>query len=484
MVQTVQVKAQYVVAFDNDEHVLIKNCDLVFKGSTVTYVGQNYPGSADVVIDATDKVITPGFISSHTHMSGSPFDKSLMDDTENPALGGTLYDVLMPIRKATTRDVAEASARASCLELLKSGVTTAVDLTGWGQETVRAAEESGLRLYIGQYIRSRNWSTDGDTVGYEELAADEIERLVAEAVGFISAHNSDEDTVRGFLAPAQVDTCSRELLQRIAELSDELDVPVQIHAGQSVTEYNNIMNATGLTPFEYLADVGLLNERLVIGHAIFRSGHSRIGDSQHDDLGTLAASGATVAHCPQVFTRHGQSLETLGEYLRRGVRVVLGLDTSPQSMLLEMRTAAQLGKVLGRTGHSVRARDLFRAATSDAADAFGRSDLGRLCVGSKADFLIFRTDSLSMTPCRDPIRNVVYSALPSDIDSVFVDGKALVEKGEITYGDESQILTDLQDAAETIWGTFNKYHPLGKSITEVAPLSLSTISTSGRDDSN
>lgn len=460
----------HLVAFRDGAHRVIENGVLVHEDDTIVFVGEAYDGPSDDHVDATDKVVAPGFVSLHTHMAGSPFDKSLQDDFTNRHMWGTgLYELLMPIRNATTAAAARAALRASCLELVRSGVTTAVDLTTWVDEAVDAAKEAGLRLYVGQYIRSMNWATDGFGLSYEAVGDEEERRLLDSAVEFVDRHAAtDDDLVHGILAPAQVDTCSPELLREVSRIAERLQVPVQIHAGQTVVEFREMMRRTGTTSVGFLNDLGVLGPHLTIGHCMFVSGHSWVDYSPTDDLGLLAESGTTVAHCPSVFARKGQALESLGGYLRRGVRIGLGLDTSPQSMLLEMRTAGTIGKILGRSGVSVTGKDLFDAATVGSAAALGRDDIGRIAVGCRADYVAYRTDTLSMAPLRDPIRNIVYSALPSDVDRVVINGDPAIVDGRATYGDEEGIVRELQEAAVEVWSKLGEHHHAGRSVDEIS----------------
>lgn len=468
-----RVDCGQLIAYRDGQHRQLDRGVLVHEGGTVVFVGEDYDGPCDERIDATDKVVAPGFVSLHTHMAGSPFDKSLQDDFTNWHMWGTgLYELLMPIRNATTPSSARAALRASCLELIRSGVTTAVDLTTWAEEAVEAAREAGLRLYVGQYIRSSSWATDGFTVSYQALSADEERAMVDTAVEFIERHTKADDLVRGILAPAQVDTCSPELLREIGEIAQDMGIPLQIHAGQSVIEFREMMRRTGMTPVAFLAELGLLGPRLTIGHCMFVAGHSWVEYAEGDDLALLAQSGATVAHCPSVFARKGQGLESLGAYLRRGIKVALGLDTSPQSMLVEMRVAGTIGKILGRSGRSVTAKQLFDAATVDGARALDREDIGRIAVGCKADYVVYRTNSLTMTPLRDPVRNIAYSALPSDIDRVVINGAPVLVDGRPTYTDEEEIVRDLQDAAVDVWSKLGEHHHAERSVDEISLPSL------------
>src|SRR5581483_468578 len=201
--------------------------------------------------------------------------------------------------------------------------------------------------YVVPMYRSARWhSPDGRRVLYEWSPDGGLPAL-ERAAEFVRRYRGAHDgRVGSFLGPAQVDTCTPELLRRTADLAEQLDVPVTIHAGQAVIEFQEIGRRHGLTPVEFLREVGLLNRRLIVGHGLFVSGHPQVVFPNGRDLELLAASGATVAHCPWVFGRRGITMHSYPRYLRAGVNVALGTDTFPQDMLHEMRMAAVLGKVV------------------------------------------------------------------------------------------------------------------------------------------
>jgi 5-methylthioadenosine/S-adenosylhomocysteine deaminase len=469
-----KVSSKYLIAEVEGEPVVIADGELVFEGDEIIFVGKHFADHVDRNLDATDSIVSPGFISTHSHLGGSPFDRSLREDVYDYWKTG-LYDILMPIRAATDEAATRAATRATILELLKGGVTSVVDLTADHALTAEYAEESGIRAFIGQYVRTWVWDTDGVNVTYKHIGEAEQSRLVDEAVQLLQRYDGRDSNIQAILAPAQIDTCSVELLEEVSRLSQKHNAPVAIHAAQSAAEFNAILKSYSATPIEFLDRVGLLNQRTLIGHGLFIPGHSWLQYPYGDDLALLSESGATVAHCPTVFERHGQALENFYAYRKRGVRMSLGLDSAPHSMQAEMRIAGAIGRVLGRSEIGVTGLDIFEAATSAGARALQRQDIGKLAVGSKADFIQFKTDTVSMAPLRDPIKNIVHHSNPSDIRAVYVGGECRIQDGTSVYADEKEIATNLQTAAEGVWEKFPNGHSGSKTLDEISPRSLRTL---------
>ena len=146
------------------------------------------------------------------------------------------------------------------------------------------------------------------------------------------------------------------------------------------------------------------------------------GDS---DLKLLGDSKTTVAHCPIAISRSGNTLQSFAKYQKYGVNMTIGTDTFPSDFIQEMRMAAVMGKIVDRTTFAVSAGDIFNAATVNGAKALGRSDLGRLEKGTKADFVVFKLDNIEMSPVRDVVKNIVYSATRHSVNRVYVGGNVL-----------------------------------------------------------
>jgi cytosine/adenosine deaminase-related metal-dependent hydrolase len=282
-------------------------------------------------------------------------------------------------------------------------------------------------------FRSARWFTrNGHLVEYA-WEADEGRGAMDRALDVLAAARDHEaGRFTGMVAPAQIDTCTPDLLREAADTARGLGVPLQIHAAQSLVEFHEITRRHGLTPIQWLDRLGLLGPGTIVGHGIFLDHHHAVHWPQTHDLDRLVASGTAVAHCPTVFQRRGITLETAGRYVRAGVRLGLGTDTYPHNMLEELRTALYLSRVVSRDVFDVRTRELFHAATLGGADLLGRDDVGRLAPGAKADLVMVDLDHPAMRPVRDPLKSLIYVAAERAVRDVWVDGRRVVADGRVT----------------------------------------------------
>lgn len=470
MAKRTRIDAGIAVVYQNGSHAILRNGVIVLENDRVVHVGKTYDGPADHVIDAKHQLVTPGLINTHTHLSESPLDKSVVEDVGKREFSNSGLADMLPARGAAMDEAARhASIDYSMVEIVRSGTTTVMEMGGYGRYTADAADKVGMRAYIADGYRSGRWYTNnGRTVQYEwdeEAGKEGMKR----AIGLIEELDGRSNgRIQGFLSPMQIDTCTEELLRESRVASDDLQVPLALHTSQSVFEFDEIMRRHALTPVEWLDKIDFLSPWNVLGHVIIIAGSSW-PQVAGDDLSLLAAKGATVAHSAWVFARRGIVMESFPHYLRAGVNVTLGADSSPQSMIEAMRWAAVLGKATSRQTELSTAKDAFDAATVNAAKMLHRDDLGKIDNGAKADLLFWDLNSLFMVPVRDPIKNLVFNATPSDLRHAMVDGEWIMRDQVVRGFDEAEVSANLQTAGERMWANMHKGHWNSLTADELSP---------------
>jgi 5-methylthioadenosine/S-adenosylhomocysteine deaminase len=465
-----RIDAGTIVAFQQDGHRILRDGCIVLEGNRIEAVAPSYDGPVDEVIDARDRLVTPGYINTHVHLAESPLDKSFLEDNGRRQFSMTGLAEMLPIRSAAIdAEGARASVAYSMAELIRTGTTTFMEIGVNGDDVVEAATTAGLRAYVAESYRSGRWLTrDGKRMEYEwdEAAG---ERGLEAALDFIDRiDGAANDRIRGYLSPAQVDTCTEELLRASKAAADERQVPLALHTSQSVFEFDEMVQRHGMTPIEWLESIGFLGEWNILGHAILTAGHSWV-QFQGNDLAILAAHRASIAHATWVFARRGIVMESYPRYLAAGVNVCLGTDTAPQSMIEALRWAAVLGKVMSRDAEQSTAADVFNSATLRAAAMLHRDDLGRIAPGAKADLLFWDMDSLFMVPLRDPIKNLVYSATSQELADVMIDGAWVMRDRAVLHVDEAAVTRDLQWAGERMWAAIGPGGWVERTADEWAP---------------
>jgi cytosine/adenosine deaminase-related metal-dependent hydrolase len=467
------IRASHIIAYQNGGHRHLKDGIVVWEGNEIVHVGPSFDGHVDETIDGTGKIVTPGLINTHAHLAGSPLDKSFIEDRGSRQfyLSG-LFEYL-PVRSGAQDEAADRACLAySMTELLRTGTTTVMEIGHRAPEAVEEAGKVGLRLYMGLGYRSGHWYTeDGKQAKWawdEEAGKQGFQR----AVTFIEEFDGQQNgRIKGFLSPMQVDTCTEELLRASKQAADAMGVPIALHTSQSVTEFNEMVRRHAKTPIEWLRDIEFLGPNVLLGHAIVLGGGSWTNYAG-DDIAILAATGTNVSHCVWVFARRGIAMESFARYVARGVNMTLGTDTAPQSMIEALRWTAAVSKIVDRQTEIATAADVFNAATLGGAKALGREDLGRIAPGAKADILIWEGESLFMTPLRDPIKNIVYSAQAEDLNTAIIDGEVRMRERTVLGVDEAKLARDLQAAGERMWPAMAQYDWAKRSADELSPQSF------------
>ncbi|MEM8820579.1 MAG: amidohydrolase family protein [Pseudomonadota bacterium] len=467
------IRAAHIVAYQDGRHVHLRDGCLVIEGTSIVHVAPQFEGDVDEVIDWPG-IVTPGLINTHAHIAGSPLDKSFVED-RGPRqfyLSG-LFEFLPARERAMPAEAPEACIDFSVPELLTTGTTTIMEIGSHGEKTVEACARHGLRAYVGQGFRSGRWFTDdGKTVQYQWFE-DEGRAACDKVVAFCEAHEGSHDgLIRTFMTPMQIDTVTEGMLRRSKDAARSLGVPLALHASQSVNEFQEMARRHGITPIEWLRDIGFLGPEVILGHAIIPGESSWANWQGSDDIGILADTGTNVAHAVWVFCRRGIAMESFARYRARGVNMTIATDTCPQSMLEALRWTAVMSKVVDRQTEVATAADVFDAATLAGAKALGRDDLGRIAPGAKADLILWKGASLAMTPLRDPLKNIVFNADHSDIDTVFVDGRKVVEGGVVPGFDREAACARLQAAAEGMWSAMGSGDWAGRDVDALSPQSL------------
>src|SRR4030095_15122026 len=239
---------------------------------------------------------------------------------------------------------------------------------------------------------------------YEEDTAVGRERL-KEAVDFARKFDGAAGgRLRALFNAAQVETCSEPLLRAGKEAAAGMSAPIHTHAGGNLIEFQRIMDEYRKTPVRFLADIGFLDERTLLGHVVFTTAHEWTRYPFGDDVRLLAERGATVGPCPYTYAKMAMTLHSFQRYLEAGVTLAIGTDTYPLDIVSELRWASILAKVTDGNYQAGLARDVFNAATIGGCRFLAREDLGRLAPGARADILLIDLDHLGAPVYADPIK--------------------------------------------------------------------------------
>ena len=429
-----------VVLTLNDRHDVVTG-DVGIVDGRIAFIGVSsaeHDGIRfDETIDADGGYLLPGFIQTHIHLCQTVF-RSMADDL--PLLDW-LRARVWPLEAAHDEATLAAAARLAAAELLKSGTTSVLTMeTVHGTEAVfEAIAPTGLRATIGKCLM------DADELAPARLKQDAAEGIEESLALHARWHGAAEGRLRFALAPRFAVSCSRDLLERVADASNAHGLLVHTHASENRDEVALVERLTGMSNLDYFAATGLANDRLCAAHCVW------VSDAEQ---GLMAERGVKVMHCPGSNLKLGSGIAPVADMRRRGISVSLGADGAACSnsldMFHEMRLAATLQAVRVGPG-ALTARDTLWMATREGARALGLEDeIGSIEPGKRADLVLLRPRPLHHAPDRDPYSTVVYAARPDDVRATWVDGHKLVSDGRLVREDEAALATLAREAAAAL----------------------------------
>ncbi len=412
---------------------------MLVEDGLVQGTGNDTRPDADEVVDLGGAVVTPGLVNTHHHLWQNLTRARAQDEN----LFGWLQ-TLYPVWTRIDEEAEYAAARCGLAELALSGCTTVFDhhyLFPPGREGVleaeiRAARELGVRIVAARGSMDLGESDGG--LPPDSVVEDRDEVLAATEA---AAELADGAMVQIAVAPCSPFSVTQELMRESAELARKLGLRLHTHLAETVEEDQFAQETFGLTPVQYVEELGWVLPDVWLAHCV----HLSI-----DDVALFGRRGVGVAHCPSSNMRLGAGVAPVRELLDAGVNVGLGVDGSASNergdLFLEVKMAAYVARSRGGP-KAMTVRDALRLGTRGGAAVLGREDIGQLAAGKRADFAVWRTDGLELGGASDPVAGLVFAG-PHRVDRLYVGGDEVVRDGHLVRADEGEIAREQRRQAE------------------------------------
>lgn len=406
-------------------------------------------GGAEDRMYAHGKIVMPGLINAHVH-TYMTIARGLCQDV--PEIEWMIKTV-SPLTKHLTPELTVKSSRLAVLEGVKTGTTLFSDYGPYMMEI-----NSGVHSKMGvRALTCTPISEVKSLVGqspYEPYQFDlELgERRIKEAMQLIEKwHNWGNGRIRCCLGPVAADMLTKETLLKVKEVAEELNLPIHFHLAQGGREAIQIKLKYNTTTVKYLESIGFLSEKVMGVHC-----HG----ASDEELKIMVSRRVKMVSCPTAIALIDGLISPLNQYIQLGGMACIGSDqangNNSVNMFNEMRMAAILNKVKHKDPTVLPAWKILRLATIEGAQCIGFGDLvGSLEEGKRADIIILNLKKPNLTPVIDrPIRNItfnlVHSANGSEVETVIIDGKVVVENGVYKVMSEEGIIEDAQKASNKL----------------------------------
>jgi 5-methylthioadenosine/S-adenosylhomocysteine deaminase len=399
---------------------------LAVRGDSIVAVGpraeieSHYRGAQ--VIDARGHLVLPGFINGHTHVPMTLF-RGLHDDV---TLNDWLYKYIFPAEaKNVNEDFVRWGTRLAAAEQIRAGVTTFADMYYFEDAIAEETKAAGMRGVLGETFidfPAPDNKSEAEMLAYTEK--------------FLK-HWQGDPLIHAAAAPHSIYTCSKKTLQDAAALARKYHAAILIHVAEMKKEWEDSEKANGMSPVQYLDQIGVLGPDIVAAHCIF---------VDEPDRKLLAERGTGCVHNPSSNMMIASGVSPVAEMRAAGVAVGLGTDGPAGSnndldLMEEIDLAAKLAKISKMDPLALNAKAVVEMATIDGARALHmQKNIGSLEAGKKADLVLISLNEPNAVPMYDIYAQIAYSLKESDVDTVLIGGRVVMRDRRLLTVDEPAVL--------------------------------------------
>ncbi|CAM4386240.1 5'-deoxyadenosine deaminase [Paenibacillus tarimensis] len=417
-----------VIVTMNEQDEIIRG-DVLIEGNKIAKIGSDLAATADRIIEAGGRVLLPGFVQTHIHLCQTLF-RGRADDLE---LIDWLRERVWPLEAAHNEESVYYSALLGIGELIRSGTTTILDMetVHHTEAAFQAIAEGGIRALSGKVMMDH-----GSEV--PPALQENTQQSLKESVELLEKwHGAEGGRIEYAFCPRFVVSCTEELLMGVRDLSRQYGVKVHTHASENRGEIAIVEAERGMRNVVYLDHIGLASPDLILAHSIWLN---------DEEKRIIRERGVKVTHCPGSNLKLASGIAEIPELMSLGVPVGIGADGAPCNnnldMFQEMRLTAYIQKV--KHGPTVmNARTVLRMATMGGARVLGMEDrIGSVEAGKLADLQLLDLEDYHVYPSYDAdwYSRIVYAATRGDVDTVIIDGRVVMEGGNIRTIERSSVL--------------------------------------------
>jgi len=440
----ITIDAAYVATVSGDEYEF---GHLAIDGNRIVSVGAGAGPDGGTRIDGSGCLVTPGLVNTHHHLY-QWLTRGLVQD-------GTLFEwltTLYPVWARIDAESVHAAAAANLGWLALSGCTTSTDhhyvfpREGGDllEAEITAASEIGVRFHPCRGSMDLGHSQGG--LPPDEVVEDRDQILAATEAAIDRWHDPSFDAMtRIAVAPCSPFSVTGDLMRESAVLARRKGVRLHTHLAETLDEEEFCREQFGLTPAEYVEDLGWLGDDVWLAHCV------HLND---DAIKRFADTGTGVAHCPTSNGRLGAGSARVRELLDAAVPVGMGVDGSASNeanrLAAELQAALLVARLRGGPS-ALTARESLRLATLGGARCLGRdAELGSLEPGKLADIAVWRVDGLGAAGGVDPVWTFAFSGGALPLELLIVNGEVVVEHGELVTADAGALARNVAAASERV----------------------------------
>ncbi len=430
-----------------DAAIVVEGESLVSVGPRASVVG-SFPEAT--VKDFGHAAIIPGLVNAHTHLELTAM-RGFLNKEESNFFAWLRKLTLARLERMTVDDLFDSAAWGAC-EAARAGITSVGDSSDSAATTLNALNSVGLRGIVFQ----ESFGPDPRTVRQNIATLKEkIARL----------RELESSLVQVGISPHAPYTVSAPQLEMTADFGITGNLPLMMHAAESLAEKQLLLNGTGpfaeglakrgiewkvpgVSTMAYLKENRILEAHPLLAHCI---------NVDEADIEIIAQTDSRVAHCPRSNAKLGHGRAPLAEFLKRDVRVGLGSDSvasnNSSDLLAEARFAILSSRIATENSDEpfLDAEDALQLATFGGARSLSlEGRVGELKAGRQADFTVVSLDGAHQIPSYDPADTLIFASSGHDVVFTAVAGKEIYADGKIQTVDEERLRARMREIARTL----------------------------------
>ena len=427
------IKNGYVISMNKNREIF-KNGSVLIEDDKIKAVGkvEHSLVNADAEIyDAQGKIILPGLVNTHVHLS-QQLGRGVADDV---VLLTWLRERVWPYESSFNYEDSLISSTACCVELIKTGVTTFLEAGGqYVDAMAEAVEKCGLRACLSKSTMDEG---EGLPKAWQKTTQEELD---FQEELFKKYNNTAEGRIKIWFGLRTIFNNSDELIKGTKILADKYKTGIHMHVLEVKEEMDYTRATREETTVEHMNRLGALGPNLVAAHTVWLT---------EREIDLFRLYDVKVSHNPGAAMKVVLGFAKIPEMLEKGIAVSIGTDGAPSNNRMDMMRDMYLTSLIhkGRTLNpkTVSAEQVLEMATINGARcALMEKEIGSLEVGKKADLIILNPDTIHSLPVIDPVANIVYAMSSENIESSMCNGKWLMKNREILFLDEKELLEKIK----------------------------------------
>lgn len=390
------------------------NMDILIEDNKIKRIEKNINEDCEKVINASGKVVMPGLINTHSHISMSIFRETV----DGLKTQDWLTQKIWPMEDKLTNEDIYYATMLSCIEMIETGCTCINDMYFMTEDIIKATLESGVRLQTTRTLIGHNKE--------DLIRLDELNNLL---------ENYKYETITFNAGIHGLYTSNEEYVKKCVDFAEEKNLPIHMHFCENTQEREDIKRDYNVEEPSDVIKRDFKGIHNILAHSV------KISDK---DIRNLKETNTYISHCPVSNLKLGCGIAPITKMVEEGLCVSLGTDGqgsgSNLDMFETMKFTALLQKGINENPEDLPAYEVLKMATINGAKALKLNETGEIEEGKLADLIIINMEETITKPINNIFAEIVYNVKGSNVDTTIVNGKVLMENRKINNVNKKEII--------------------------------------------